>query len=710
MINPPVAAPPLPTAPARSLPRTPSRHRARQLSTDSTLSEILRSTEKRLQEGTTTAAVTRRSRASTSPGKRPGTGRSSQEFLLDPNTNASGQPLWRSRSQTRTPSPNKRLTGNGHRRQDSQTSVLSEADSLLVEEALTIPLDVPAGLTSPSRNKTKQSPEKQLSRVDSFRSSVSSALSLSTISEDEVSSAGGRTAETPPSGNSTEIDKSTIAGRLSEGDPFASASLLASSSFSSSRPATSQGWPARPQRSQDLCRESLERSLRLRRATVDQIPLSAPRGGRPMPSPELSDRRPSSLSSDEKPDVLLPLGAGPSTRGSKQHLSLNTSILRSIVLPPPTIPGPADPRGHLGIAVISPVKASQTTAQLQRRDSHPATPTRSPDQVDRAHSPTRRLDARLSCISKKQRRASVSSSIYSQDAKEILGAVAAAKEATTAETKTVEGADEPNQSTTQPPSPRPLPSTAEEEKTAETPKAKEAQAQPAAYRTSAPAALALTVAELRRMNSVISNASSAASGDGKGSPTIPGMRGGGFSPTHRRSGSRNYLSLGSPPKGPRQAGSGRHSVAVVGSGSPRRRGGATAAAAASGKGNRGVLPPRPEGEGSREGEEEEKENVEGVMGVPPGGFKMAVGDFSFEQRVRSAAADARRASSPSPKSKAKTKQNNTTPSSSPRRRGADNEHRRSEDSMASLGLYDQDGFLIATPIRSGAMSSPGLRV
>ncbi|KAF3022902.1 hypothetical protein E8E14_000517 [Neopestalotiopsis sp. 37M] len=71
--------------------------------------------------------------------------------------------------------------------------------------------------------------------------------------------------------------------------------------------------------------------------------------------------------------------------------------------------------------------------------------------------------------------------------------------------------------------------------------------------------LAHTVAELRRMNSSVSAASGASSvattttstfteGGGTGSPTLPAMRGGGFSPGKRTSGTRNYLAVGSPPK------------------------------------------------------------------------------------------------------------------------------------------------------------------
>ncbi|KAF7526488.1 hypothetical protein G7054_g10763 [Neopestalotiopsis clavispora] len=71
--------------------------------------------------------------------------------------------------------------------------------------------------------------------------------------------------------------------------------------------------------------------------------------------------------------------------------------------------------------------------------------------------------------------------------------------------------------------------------------------------------LAHTVAELRRMNSSVSAASGASSvattttstfteGGETGSPTLPAMRGGGFSPGKRTSGTRSYLAVGSPPK------------------------------------------------------------------------------------------------------------------------------------------------------------------
>ncbi|KAL2257866.1 hypothetical protein VTK26DRAFT_9066 [Humicola hyalothermophila] len=112
----------------RPLPTTPSRARGRQRSTDSTLSEILKSTEKRLQPGSFSEA-TARDRLTASPTR-----------IFGPREY--GVPATR----IRTPSPGK--SGPGHRRWDSQQSVSSETYSLAGEEYPTS--DLPTGLTSAS--------------------------------------------------------------------------------------------------------------------------------------------------------------------------------------------------------------------------------------------------------------------------------------------------------------------------------------------------------------------------------------------------------------------------------------------------------------------------------------------------------------------------------------------------------------------------------
>ncbi|KAI5867206.1 hypothetical protein GGS23DRAFT_592546 [Durotheca rogersii] len=88
-----------------------------------------------------------------------------------------------------------------------------------------------------------------------------------------------------------------------------------------------------------------------------------------------------------------------------------------------------------------------------------------------------------------------------------------------------------------------------------------------------------TVAELRRMNSQVSTVSehSVANAAEVGSPTLPEMRGGGFSPGVRRSGGRNYLALGtsSPGRSARSSAGSVGDVAARGKAlSPLRRGGA----------------------------------------------------------------------------------------------------------------------------------------
>lgn len=78
-----------------------------------------------------------------------------------------------------------------------------------------------------------------------------------------------------------------------------------------------------------------------------------------------------------------------------------------------------------------------------------------------------------------------------------------------------------------------------------------------------------TVAQLRRMNSQMSTLSGASSVSDPDSPTLPNMRGGGFSPERSNSrvsriGRQNYLSLGVSPKAKRNTIKGaRNSIAVI---------------------------------------------------------------------------------------------------------------------------------------------------
>ncbi|KKY39569.1 hypothetical protein UCDDA912_g00458 [Diaporthe ampelina] len=172
----------------------------------STMTQILRETEKRLQGGMVTG-VERRNRSSSSPPRRtPGLG-------LGPN--AVTVAMVRSRSRTPSPTKASRAPHGGapsHVRQGSQASFVSEPDSLFDDSPPTL---LYHGLTSPSRSKPSPqlSPHKRRpSLVPSF---ASSASSLSTIhSETEE---GASTPNTTAPNSSIPFGMNQIAGL---GDPF----------------------------------------------------------------------------------------------------------------------------------------------------------------------------------------------------------------------------------------------------------------------------------------------------------------------------------------------------------------------------------------------------------------------------------------------------------------------------------------------------------
>lgn len=142
--------------------------RRRQSSTDSTLSEILKLTERRLQASAMTGAKANRSAVSL-----PMTPGDSRETLVARGGVATdGSTLCQSRSQSRTPSPTK--ASAAHQRKLSESSVISETDSILSN-----------GPTSPSKAARARDVERQMHEAQSPSSSISSALST-LYSEDEA--------------------------------------------------------------------------------------------------------------------------------------------------------------------------------------------------------------------------------------------------------------------------------------------------------------------------------------------------------------------------------------------------------------------------------------------------------------------------------------------------------------------------------------------
>lgn len=149
--------------------------RGRAPSADSTMSQILKDTERRLQDGTATGVAARNRSGSSPPRRAPALG-------LGPD--AVTVAMVRSRS--RTPSPTKASSraqhgGAGapsHARQGSQASFASEPDSLFGDPS---PGLLYHGLTSPSRSKPSQQLSPHRRRPSLVPSFASSASSLSTI-------------------------------------------------------------------------------------------------------------------------------------------------------------------------------------------------------------------------------------------------------------------------------------------------------------------------------------------------------------------------------------------------------------------------------------------------------------------------------------------------------------------------------------------------
>src|SRR3569833_153752 len=214
--------------------------RTRNVSTDSTLSQILRSTEQRLQEGGATG-VARRNRLSASPTK-PGT--PTREAAPGTMSNPiDGSTLYQGEEGgSRTPSPSKMSPDQqgGPADHTRHSSVGSEADSLL--DGASSMGELPTALSSPSR--AASCSVKIMS--ESPTSSVSSALST-VYSEDETQE--GTTQFT--SVHSSSILEGSKMQTPTGSDPFVSSTPA--------RPG--RDWPVNPE-----CRNlaELNRPLRLR--------------------------------------------------------------------------------------------------------------------------------------------------------------------------------------------------------------------------------------------------------------------------------------------------------------------------------------------------------------------------------------------------------------------------------------------------------------
>ena len=169
----------------------PDLARARQPSTDSTLSQILRSTEQRLQEGGTSGVATRNKAYSVAMMAGAG-GRSQESSPVRAELPSDSAFPMTCRSLPSSPDKQRLLSPGehdgrrfGHRRMDSISSMQSDADSLfaIYAERASREFDGPTALTSPSK---AYMPNVQPLEVQSPTGSDMSGQSLSTVySEDE---------------------------------------------------------------------------------------------------------------------------------------------------------------------------------------------------------------------------------------------------------------------------------------------------------------------------------------------------------------------------------------------------------------------------------------------------------------------------------------------------------------------------------------------
>ncbi|KAM7198055.1 hypothetical protein V8F20_006300 [Naviculisporaceae sp. PSN 640] len=455
------------TSPVRSLPRTPTRVRTRQPSTDSTLSEILRSTERRLQEGyvstSNSVRLPRRSRTTAAALGRSQWYGTSRESLLDRSQYSGsgsviepGATVHRSRSESK-PSTQKRVTistdvvgsgpGYGHSRQESQTSTISSTSSI----ELTMISDFNSGLGDcalPSDADT------QMLGFQSVRSSVSSALSTiqsedeipdresvklgsSPLSSPNITSRLGLTINSNNNNNNNR--RSEIVQQnapISAVDPFSNSPWANVPPVSSAvpRPLTIN-YPTRSQKSPDLLRESLQRSLRtsLLRAPVDQTTLlaqasslpplpAAPGGGKPHSF--FRGDCPGCCKLGETKTISVQTCAGGSIPGSAA-IELPSPSRGELVAPSGGVKGPLGPRslsvntGNSRAVILNSIILPPPVAASQYRG---VSGNFGNDNSSPPPSPTRRPSSRASIsmsASKIHRMSSVSSSVYSQDAREL---------------------------------------------------------------------------------------------------------------------------------------------------------------------------------------------------------------------------------------------------------------------------------------------------
>ncbi|KAL8371879.1 hypothetical protein RB595_001605 [Gaeumannomyces hyphopodioides] len=623
--------------------RRPSTARGRKASTDSTLAEILQSTERRLQEGTMTG-VARRNRMVASPTKqaenssrehlvaRVMTSRTAGafEFVDDDDDDVPLSQLAANRR--RTPSPSKSAgllsvvqSSPGHVRNTSEVSDVSEPDSMFGDTTTTDVVyeatAVATRLTSPSRSPSRAS----VRVVDS--PSTASSKSLSTLySVDEAAQDSSTQATSLPSSSISEDTHSFSAARNpTTTDPFVT--------FPNTPPST-RGTPIRLSLSGGKVVDSagsgklvLNRPPKLRKGSAGE---SSPT---PVQRRSQAERILYSASPDGQIEILTssPSRTSDKSRQEVQQLLETPSLrtrMRSGVFPAPLLlpsQSPDEGRRELTDEGLPPVRltfmvTSPSTANTARsflvgssRECELESPTARrvvppPHQLrvdtERCSSPTLGEEddfvsvvtpspTSSPALSQKGSFSPSPGARYINSAMEARRVRGGKRVVSTASSVYSQYVDDPGRSASPdkmpfmaarqslPPCPPPLPPAVmvlapkEPEAVNEAAVAVNSRL-PLSTSTCPPKVLrqekkglltvgsggvgfggtgekylvTSTIAELRRMNSQVSNYSAVSSHHGGGggntleSPTIPQLRGGGFSPLARPAGTKNYLSLG----------------------------------------------------------------------------------------------------------------------------------------------------------------------
>ncbi|TLS27038.1 hypothetical protein PpBr36_04556 [Pyricularia pennisetigena] len=584
--------------------RRPSTARGRQSSTDSTLSQILAQTEMRLEQGTITG-VARRNRAGASPVKRRNTSTSRSTESIGKRGLPGGDDVHDHRGQhkddrSRTPSPTKSGKSqpstpcHAHDSKDSVSSVMTESESMHNLAAFADADDadamagLPRGISSPSRSLSRQEIRAQMS---SSPSSISSSLST-VYSEDESSSNDNITQITShPSTSISDVNQITASDPFSLDNYTSKIGQKAACSPEKLRVGNARvasvGPPKlvlnRPPRLPSPSSSSPDKG-------GDGMPLSSisPNGsprpkstgsqsskGLPLenvyvtparhrtsifPAPTLRKVSPVSSDKDEaatppKPTVVI---TSPSTMNSRQSL-FSTSMFSDSDIDCPSagrvkvVPPPLELRienldrtwsptlGFEEDDYVSIVTPSPQPSPSIPSPSHITRPTAGDFATEvRGHRGNRALSTASSIYSQYTDVVNLERAAYQyQPAQPPLPEVVRIREGSPFEEK------DTVKVTKRHVEPSPLSSCMPTRSSV-------LLGEQAASPTGANKKFLMTsaIAELRRMNSQVSAYSNSSSQpstvakNGPASPTLPQLRGGGFRPSARPVGSRNYLSLG----------------------------------------------------------------------------------------------------------------------------------------------------------------------